>query len=421
MKNKFINIYILILLYFVVFRFFISALPFSKFNNLLYFGMDLLMMSVSIGIILNSKKQTIFQKFFIGFLLISLVSYFFNIDNISATTYLNGLREPLFFISNIIVVAYIFQYKNHILFLHKFYKIIKLYLIIQVPISILQFSIYGAGDSVGGTLGLINASDGSGMTTIIIYILTFFAILHKSQVRKSTYFNIFKYSFFLIPSFINETKITFILLFLFYFYLFLDTKKLLKTISITLILILIFFTFIKVYTSTRKDPMKYFSQDAIYSYFFYGKNGNINRVGKIIELWKDTEGLTIERSLGYGYGIFKGQNLLGISKRNKLLSEKWDGSKNLIFIVLLQGGVLSLLYLFLIFYHLFKQEKYFFNKLYKKYFSILVIIFFITLVYNTAFFFRGFILFVIPIIFVASNNKLLVAKKQSNLKHSIKK
>ena len=102
-----------------------------------------------------------------------------------------------------------------------------------------QFIRYGANDHGGGTMG----EGASGMVSMMIYLVSFFLITRNWD--SSDYFGSlrrnWKYIFLLYPSFLNETKVSFILLAA-YFVLLLkyDRKLLLRMTYILPLSVLVF-------------------------------------------------------------------------------------------------------------------------------------------------------------------------------------
>ncbi|MBR5118972.1 MAG: hypothetical protein IK100_10060 [Muribaculaceae bacterium] len=126
-------------------------------------------------------------------------------------SWINGLRYFFGMLFLVPILRYFWTTEfRHDLFVKSLDKQLYIFLWLQVPAVLFQFFVHGAGDRVGGTMG-----DGfSGVISISIYLTSFYLLskrIDRNNVLQSLYKN-WIYIFLLFPTFLNETKISFILL-----------------------------------------------------------------------------------------------------------------------------------------------------------------------------------------------------------------
>lgn len=111
-------------------------------------------------------------------------------------------------------------------FIKSFDKNLEIFLWLQVPCIGFQFVLYGAGDHGGGSLG----NWYSGAISMMIYLISFYLLKKRINPRHfmSSIFTNYKYVLLLIPTFFNETKISFVLLVLYFILLVPIDKRMLK-------------------------------------------------------------------------------------------------------------------------------------------------------------------------------------------------
>lgn len=161
------------------------------------------------------------------------------VNNESFFFFLNGLRTYIGFLFVIPIIRYFFDNpERREKFVTKVDKTLYLFLWVQVPAMLLQCLRYGAYDNVGGTLGW----NMSGVISTLIYLCSFYLMLRRWDYTRSFAENIVANKvllFLLLPSYLNETKVSFIFL-LFYFILLnpID-KKFIKRLTWILPLVLV--------------------------------------------------------------------------------------------------------------------------------------------------------------------------------------
>lgn len=154
---------------------------------------------------------------FASLIIISLLGSFCN--GIAIVQWANGLRIYLPLVMLLPIVRYMLATRQRaIYFIRTVDKSLFIFLVIQVPCMIYQCVLYGAYDNVGGSLGWMM----SGTISSLIYTISFYLMIRKWDNKISYLENIKKnwvLIFLLFPSFLNETKISFIFLACYFIFL----------------------------------------------------------------------------------------------------------------------------------------------------------------------------------------------------------
>jgi len=343
------------------------------------------------------RERSLYLKICLAFIVISTFSFIWNIYDVNLITHLNGIRQFL-------IVFFSLMFTRHILtsvcaqaFHHKFNRYVYIFLYLQLLVSIPQFFIFGGGDRVGGTIG----SGGSGVLTLLVYILVLYLIIDKSAQEGKAYpdFSIaLRHLHFLIPSFINETKITFILIPLFVLVLLhFSRRTIIQSVFALGLFVAIMFLFNKYYSHTLSDEYQrkpenaiqtFTQQEFIQNYLLNQntENFNISRFTKIKIGFEILSKSTEDMIFGKGYGLFKGRTLIGESDFARRYNWLLYGTNNYLFFLLIQGGIaLVLLTVFTFIYPLLPFRK---NSslaiVINRYRLFLVLVFILILFYNTA-------------------------------------
>lgn len=150
-----------------------------------------------------------------SFIVISFtLTVFFN--NGSLIQWINGLRDYI----GLLFVIPIFRWlmsdtvsSNY--FIPLMDKTLYIFLWIQAPCLLYQYFVYGGWDYGGGSLGFLF----SGVISTLIYLISFYLLTRRWKGDKSFWRNLksnYVLLLLLIPSFLNETKISFIFLLLYF-------------------------------------------------------------------------------------------------------------------------------------------------------------------------------------------------------------
>lgn len=220
-------------------------------------------------------------------------------------------------------------------FIKSFDKNLEIFLWLQVPCIGFQFVVYGAGDHGGGSLG----NWYSGAISMMIYLISFYLLKKRINPRHfmSSIFTNYKYVLLLTPTFLNETKISFVLLVLYFILMVpIDKRMLKRALFIVPVMSLLFGVGYMTYKMTYQgevsnkssatvspDDVDIFSEEYLTEYVFsdlenaeegveWSLDNNesgladIGRVTKFLLLPMFEEDDPGHIPLGFGVGHFKG-------------------------------------------------------------------------------------------------------------------
>ncbi len=309
-KNNYVKLiedaaYLIMLLQSVYIMLFHNRIIFEKSKTMLLFVLLLLTFTV-IGIYYNGISLVILQ-----------------------------FREFKYLLLLVIMIPYADkEYFKHV------WTVLKIIAAISIPVSVIQWFIYkNDGDRITGLLGY----GGSGTLTLFVLIIFFTELGMRLQNNKSI---LGYYILYLIPTALNETKIT---LFLFPVLLLMTlilTKKLRskQTIIIIVVVIVLFFawaySYERMYSRSAVDVFSSeFLENYLYATHWVGDAGRIAKVIYAFNIIKDTNIF-----LGYGLGssyIGGTSGLTGIISRTYYNREMFGGTKPQLFLSLLDKGLLG--------------------------------------------------------------------------------
>ena len=180
-------------------------------------------------------KTRFFKWSVFSFLAIAFISTVI-VNKYSVVTFINGSRGFWWLLFTVPSLYYFFLYENTYGYIKKFEKHLLVFLYIQCFCTVWQFAKYGAGDAVGGSMGW----GSSGNLSLMVYMLSFYFMSKKFD--RAHYFESLRknwlYLFLLYPTFLNETKASFIYLIL--YFLLLNKFEVKTLLKICLFLPLIF-------------------------------------------------------------------------------------------------------------------------------------------------------------------------------------
>jgi len=329
----------------------------EKFSSLLLFSCDSCL--VLLALVTLRRKSLKYLFLFISIILIALIPYTYE-DGITLGQFLNGSRDfvPLFF--SLIFITNMLYSNYKIIFYQKMNRFILYFLSVQVPICIVQFLIYGMGDEVGGTGG----SFGSGNISILIYVGTFYLLSHTANTKK-LFEVLFKNKYLLllwIPSLINETKITFLLIPLFFLMCFeYNFRKIIKNTPIVFIGVIFSLAFLQMYQYFNEDRslaevmqggyiVEYDLEKSYETIEKYGDelgkytdSRTLRLILGMLELGKNNMSIIFGKSLGHFKGGTIGQTKF--ARENEYVTGK--GSKSFILVGLMQIGIVGTVFIYL--------------------------------------------------------------------------
>lgn len=277
----------------------------------------------------------------------------------------NGLRELIGLLMVYPVVLYILEDEHsRERFLDTFDRQGLYFIMVQAFCIIVQWLMYGAGDLVGGGLGHYF----SGQTSVTIYLISFALIrrridnehfIHSLSENKI-------YIILLLPTFLNETKVSFVMLVLYFLLLApIDRKLLMRLVVIVPLLVLFTSIGLGVYNYTTKlsqsgtnfntleDAVAYFvlddlekaEGDARWNIENNRGRADVPRFTKLMYLALLNEQEPGHVLTGFGVGQFKGGTLMAQSDFAREYDWLLMGSVPYVFHVYIQMGVLGLVLL----------------------------------------------------------------------------
>lgn len=210
---------------------------YEKISSPLFALIDFVLILLGAWVI-RDKKDWFFLLLFVGFSFISTCI----INDYSILFFVNGLRLYLCYI----IIVPIFRYfltDDHRSkgFIEKMDRALYIFLWLQLPTAAVQCFLYGAYDQVGGSMGWMM----SGEMSTLVYLISFY-LMHKNWDSSKSYIDNIRANwiliFLLIPSFLNETKISFIYLLMYFFFLIPMDKRFIKRLLIFIPCIIVIFT-----------------------------------------------------------------------------------------------------------------------------------------------------------------------------------
>jgi hypothetical protein len=170
----------------------------DRLFRLAMFACDGIMIVMAVSVVWRNRMFA-GVRYLLLFLFVSTLTFFYNVHVIGIATHLNGLRQPLFLLSTLIVLHDFSQSRRWPEFERLVNAFLLIFAIAQIPLSVYQFAIWGAGDYVGGTYGY---TGGSGFVSQLAFLIAFYFIARASWDRDPDNVRIrsvFLYSLLLIP------------------------------------------------------------------------------------------------------------------------------------------------------------------------------------------------------------------------------
>lgn len=243
------------------------------------------------GVWLMQKRE---DRLLLGsLLLISIVSMIVNGQN--PVMWLNGLRLYLIPVCALSIGRYFLASRaRRDWFIPILDRNVLIFLWLQVPAMVYQFILYGASDNGGGTMGWMN----SGVTSMMIYMASFYLMIRRWNPALTVWTNLKKnwvLLFLLFPSYLNETKISFVLLVMYFIFIVpmsrAYVKTLLKIAPVAIILVVGAGWLYTALTQTSKaHEADVFSADYI-SEYVTGDENTWNEIEGYLELTRGIDDL----------------------------------------------------------------------------------------------------------------------------------
>ncbi|MCM1519893.1 MAG: hypothetical protein NC098_03830 [Lachnoclostridium sp.] len=279
----------------------------------------------------------------------------------------NGLRAYFGLVFALPILRYFTSGENGARFMRSFDKALYVFLWIQVPCIAWQFLKYGAGDHVGGSLG----DWSSGTISTLIYAISFYLITKKFDPQNyfSSLWENKKYIFLLLPTFFNETKISFIFLILYFILLMRINFGMVKRILLmSPIIVILFLGLGYIYLSvTDQKADEVLSEEFFQIYFIgedfdtaidigiavqdegfdyegdWGAGYDLPRFTKIFVVHRILDESHISQWIGAGPGQFKGTQVIGKSKFARVNKWMLSGTRPWLFYIWVDTGYLGII------------------------------------------------------------------------------
>lgn len=340
-----------------------------------------------LGISVFSLKPVRFTLYLILLLFFSTVNYLHDLDS-SLASHLNGLRELITIFFGFVFCYKIFTSRYQEWCNIHFRKFTWIFLCMQIPFCAVQFIKYGASDAVSGTL----LPGNTGVLTLSIFILVFYYIISSPKYNSQTASigNVFVHSYMFIPVFLNETKITFVLIALFFMC---QMTLRISSVIVTLTACVVFVTIFSISYSNQgkkfQNPLQVFTEKKYLEAYFIDDarhHADVPRMTKIklafALLARDNTNLLV----GKEYGAFKGGNVLSPSGFSHKYNWLLKGSRPTLFYLLITGGLTLIVgVLFFMYNELLRKPTPGFQNNSSQFLLFLGAIFLMVLFYNDAF------------------------------------
>ena len=240
-----------------------EILPFmTSLQSIVFMTLDIVLIALGL-VTIKSLFDIVMGLIFITLTAISTIF----LNDLTLANYLNGFREFLPFVFMVPVLRYFMgDDRRRDDFIARFDKQLLIFLIIQAPCILYQFVKYGANDHGGGSFG----NWFSGSISTIIYVITFYLVWKRwnseyylKSLDKNKWLLLL-----LLPTFFNETKISFIYFAVFFLLLYRFNIKLLFKMALAApVFIVVYFFVYNAYMSSTQSEEE--SVDLNYLLFEY--------------------------------------------------------------------------------------------------------------------------------------------------------
>ena len=287
------------------------------------------------------------------------------VNKIGLFNLFNGARDFLGLIFAIPILRWFMTHERREEFKQTMDKVLTWWLWLQAVTITIQFIEHGAGDWGGGTMG----SGASGMVSTSIYVISFFLIVRRwdsDHYFRSLWRNKM-YVFLLYPTFLNETKVSFILLFAYFILLVkFDKQMIVKVLYIIPMAIVAFIGLGSIYLTVTEQDAEDLLSEEFYTNYFYGQDldflievamkvqdgtievdprdwwaVDIPRFAKLVLINPEVRDCSGGVALGAGLGQFKGWSMAEPPRFARLNEWLLNGSRPWIFFMYVQLGLLG--------------------------------------------------------------------------------
>lgn len=284
-------------------------------------------------------------------------------NGLSFMVWINGSRVFFGILFVIPVLRYFWQSKyRYERFIKEVDRTLFVFLCVQAACIAWQFVRYGAGDKVGGSLGY----NFSGVTSFAIYAISFYLI--QKRIDNNHFIYSLKQNWYLIalliPTFFNETKISFFLIALYFFFLVkIDRKWIGRMAFIIPVALLVGGIGLTIYLDTVKNPfgdldvveylagqdLEYEEGAAEHHSLNSDDKYDVPRVAKLGFLKGILEDSPRNLYSGFGVGVYKGGTNMSLNPFAETYDWLVQGTSPYLFHVTLQLGLVGLIWSIVVF------------------------------------------------------------------------
>lgn len=241
--------------------------PLEVIRSALFMLFDAVFIILGLGVLRDRRDITVV----VSFVIIVIISGYINHQ--SLVYMLNGSRDYIGLMFSVPIIRYLLNSKNARRFADSFDRQLMFFLYLQAPLLLYQFLRYGACDWGGGSFGY----GGSDVVSILIYIVSFYLLCKKWNFDEGWWVNLRRnkiYFLLLIPTFLNETKVSFIFVVAYFMLLFpLDRRYFLRALMVSPFVALIVAAGYIVYSNTAgKQFESIFTYENLNNYLAGGED-----------------------------------------------------------------------------------------------------------------------------------------------------
>ena len=338
--------------------------PLQQVRSVLMWSIDIVIVAMAFIVV----RRRWFYVITFGFAALAWVITCY-INHEPTLFWLNGMREFIGLLMVYPVVLFIMDDENsRQRFLDAFDHQGLYFLFVQAFCIVVQLFMYGAGDFIGGGFGHYY----SGQVSVTIYLISFFLLrrridldhfIHSLGQNKV-------YLLLLLPTFLNETKVSFVMLLLYFLLLVPIDRKLLLRLAFVIPLVVIaawIGLFMYNYTTTlSQSNIKLSSVEDVVAYFVLDDLDKVEgdarwniennrgvadvpRFSKLAYLAVLNQQEPGHVMTGFGVGQFKGGTQIAVSDFARTYDWLLMGSIPYVFHIYIQLGVVGLMLLQLYF------------------------------------------------------------------------
>lgn len=341
----------------------------APLENAFFLLMDVVLLVLGL-VLLRRKKDLAILLSFCAIALVSTVV----VNRLSFFTLFNGSRDFFGIIFVVPILAFFLSGERASEFKASFDKQLRIWMFVQAFCLVWQIIRYGANDHGGGSMGY----GASGMVSMLMYLVSYYLTIQNWDFND--YWGSFKRNkwniILLLATYLNETKISFVLLVLYFLLLYRPSRNtILKLVYILPIIVVALIGIGNLYLRvTNQEADKVLTWEFFSDYLagsdmddkielaYQIQDGyfddeletawilDIERLAKlqlIVDPLEKTNGGLL---LGAGLGQFKGGTI--VSETPFMRTNKWllQGSRPWVFTIFVQLGFVGLIWFFSAFY-----------------------------------------------------------------------